>query len=149
MAGPREKPIVGIDRGTTNACVAHVRSSIPKVVPTDRGSLIIPTVVALSERGDILVGGVAKDQLVTNPKNTIYGAKRLIGRKWNSKVVQELRNYYSYDIVEGPNGDAAVLLGGQVRTLPQVSAMVLAQIKKIAEAFLEKPCEEAIISVPA
>jgi molecular chaperone DnaK len=149
MAGNREKPILGIDLGTTNACVAHVRNRIPKVVPTDRGSLILPTVVALGERGDVLVGGVAKDQLVTNPKNTIYGAKRLIGRKWNSKVVQELRNYYSYDIVEGPNGEAAVLLGGQVRTLPQVSAVVLAHIKKIAEAFLGKPCDEAIISVPA
>ncbi len=149
MAGPREKPIIGIDLGTTNACVAHVRSRIPKVVPTDRGNLILPTVVALSERGDVLVGGVAKDQLVTNPKNTIYGAKRLIGRKWNSKVVQELRNYYSYDIVEGPGGEAAVLLGGKVRTLPEISAMVLAHVKKIAEAFLQKKIDEAIISVPA
>jgi molecular chaperone DnaK len=149
MAGNREKPIIGIDLGTTNACVAHVRSRIPRVVPTDRGNLILPTVVALGERGDILVGGVAKDQLVTNPKNTIYGAKRLIGRKWNSKVVQELRNYYSYDIVEGPNGEAAVSLGGQVYTLPQISAMVLAHIKKIAEAFLQKQIDGAIISVPA
>jgi molecular chaperone DnaK len=149
MAAQREKPIIGIDLGTTNACVAHVRNRIPKVVPTDRGSLILPTVVALGERGDTLVGGVAKDQLVTNPKNTIYGAKRLIGRKWNSKVVQELRNYYSYDIVEGPNGEAAVLFGGQVRTLPEVSAMVLAHVKKIAEAFLQKGIDEAVISVPA
>ncbi len=149
MGTPREKPIIGIDLGTTNACVAHVRSRIPKVVPTDRGSLILPTVVALSERGDVLVGGVAKDQLVTNPKNTIYGAKRLIGRKWNSKVVQELRNYYSYEIVEGPGGEAAVLLGDKVHTLPEISAMVLAHIKKIAEAFLQKRIDEAIISVPA
>ncbi len=149
MPPPREKPIIGIDLGTTNACVAHVRNRIPKVVPTDRGNLILPTVVALSERGDLLVGGVAKDQLVTNPKNTIYGAKRLIGRKWNSKVVQELRNYYSYDIVEGPAGDAAVTLGGHVRTLPEISAMVLAHLKKIAEAFLQKPIDEAVISVPA
>jgi molecular chaperone DnaK len=150
MAGRREQPpILGIDLGTTNACVAHVRSRLPRVVPTDRGSLILPTVVALGEKGDMLVGGVAKDQLVVNPKNTIYGAKRLIGRKWSSKVVQELRNYYSYDIVEGPDGEAAVLLGGQVYTLPQVSAMVLAHIKKIAEAFLEKRIEAAIISVPA
>ncbi len=149
MPPPREKPIIGIDLGTTNACVAHVRSRIPKVVPTDRGSLILPTVVALSERGDLLVGGVAKDQLVTNPKNTIYGAKRLIGRKWNSKVVQELRNYYSYEIVEGPAGEAAVMLGGQVRTLPEISAMVLGHLKKIAEAFLQKSIDEAVISVPA
>jgi molecular chaperone DnaK len=149
MAGNREKPIIGIDLGTTNACVAHVRSRIPKVVPTDRGNLILPTVVALGERGDMLVGGVAKDQLVTNPKNTIYGAKRLIGRKWNSKVVQELRNYYSYDIVEGPDGEAAVMLGGAVHTLPQVSAMILAHIRKIAGQFLGKEIQEAVISVPA
>src|SRR5512144_1267974 len=149
MPPPREKPIIGIDLGTTNACVAHVRNRIPKVVPTDRGNLILPTVVALTDRGDMLVGGAAKDQLVVNPKNTIYGAKRLIGRKWNSKVVQELRNYYSYDIVEGPAGEAAVMLGGQVRTLPEVSAMVLAHLKKIAEAFLQRGIDAAVISVPA
>src|SRR5574341_1865397 len=108
MAGPsqREKSIIGVDLGTTNTCAAHVRNRIPKVVPTDKGNLILPSVVALSERGEWLVGGVAKDQMVTNPKATVYGAKRLIGRKFNSKVVQELRNYYSYDIVEGPNGEA-------------------------------------------
>ncbi len=150
MAGPaREKPIIGIDLGTTNACVAHVRNRIPKVVPTDKGSLILPTVVALSPKGDMLVGGVAKDQLLVNPKNTIYGAKRLIGRKWNSKIVQELRNYYSYEVVEGPAGEAAVLLGGQVYTLPQISAMVLQHLKKVAEAFLQKELREAVISVPA
>ncbi len=151
MAVPtaREKPIIGIDLGTTNTCVAHVRNRIPRVVPTDKGSLILPSVVAFTERGDFLVGGVAKDQLVTNPKNTIYGAKRLIGRKFNSKVVQELRNYYSYDIVEGPNGEAAVTLGGKVYALPQVSALVLGHVKKIAEAFLQREMREAIISVPA
>src|SRR5512136_1987080 len=149
MAGPREKAIIGIDLGTTNTCVAHVRSRIPKVVPTDKGNLILPSVVALSERGEWLVGGVAKDQMVTNPRNTIYGAKRLIGRKFNSKVVQELRNYYSYDIVEGPNGEAAVTLGGEIYALPHVQSMVLAHIKKIAEAFLQKHIQEAIISVPA
>ena len=150
MTGPaREKPIIGIDLGTTNACAAFVRNRIPKVVPTDRGALILPTVVALGERGDILVGAVAKDQLVVNPKNTIYGAKRLIGRKWSSKVVQELRNYYSYDIVEGPSGEAAVSLGGRVMTLPEISALILAHVKKIAEAFLQKALREAVISVPA
>ena len=145
----REKPILGIDLGTTNTCVAHVRNRIPRVVPTDKGSLVLPSVVALSAKGEYLVGGVAKDQMVTNPKNTIYGAKRLIGRKFNSKVVQELRSYYSYDIVEGPSGEAAVMLGGEVRALPQVSALVLGHVKKIAEAFLGRPMNEAVISVPA
>ncbi|HET9594980.1 MAG TPA: Hsp70 family protein [Anaeromyxobacteraceae bacterium] len=148
-ASAREKPILGIDLGTTNTCVAHVRSRIPRVVPTDKGSLVLPSVVALGERGDILVGGVAKDQMVTNPKNTIYGAKRLIGRKFASKVVQELRGYYSYDVVEGPDGDAAVLLGGEVRTLPQISGIVLSHLKKIAEAFLGREMPQAVVSVPA
>src|SRR2546423_9692088 len=116
--------ILGIDLGTTNTCVASVRNKIPKVVPTDKGNLILPSVVALSEKGDYLVGGAAKDQMVTNPKNTIYGAKRLIGRKFNSRVVQELRNYYSYDIVEGAQGEAAVTLGGKTMSLPEVSSLV-------------------------
>jgi molecular chaperone DnaK len=144
-----DKGILGIDLGTTNTCVAHVRNRIPRVVPTDKGSLILPSVVALSDRGDLLVGGVAKDQMVTNPKNTIYGAKRLIGRKFNSKVVQELRNYYSYDIVEGPAGEAAAALGGKVYTLPQISGLVLGHLKKIAEAFLGREMNGAVISVPA
>jgi molecular chaperone DnaK len=146
---PREKPILGIDLGTTNTCVAHVRNRIPRVVPTDKGSLVLPSVVALSEKGDFLVGGVAKDQMVTNPRNTIYGVKRLIGRKFGSKLVQELTSYYSYDIVEGPSGEAAVNLGGEVLTLPQVSALVLRHVKKIAEAFLGREMSEAVISVPA
>ncbi|HEU4382883.1 MAG TPA: Hsp70 family protein [Anaeromyxobacteraceae bacterium] len=150
MAGPsREKSIIGVDLGTTNTCVAHVRNRIPKVVPTDKGNLILPSVVALSERGEWLVGGVAKDQVVTNPRHTIYGAKRLIGRKFNSKVVQELRNYYSYDIVEGANGEAAVTLGGETYGLPHVQGLVLAHIRKIAETFLQREIREAIISVPA
>ncbi len=145
-----DKPrIVGIDLGTTNSCVASVRNKIPKVVPTDRGSLILPSVVALSAKGDLLVGGVAKDQMVTNPKNTIYGSKRLIGRKYDSKVVQDLKNYFSYDIVEGPDGEAAVSLGGKIYTLPQISSFVLAQIKTIAEQFLGGPIDAAVISVPA
>src|SRR2546423_8905703 len=141
--------ILGIDLGTTNTCVASVRNKIPKVVPTDKGNLILPSVVALSAKGDLLVGGVAKDQMVTNPKNTIYGAKRLIGRKFNSRVVQDLKHYFSYDIVPGPDGEAAVTLGGKTYTLPQVSSFVLAQVKTIAEQFLGGAISEAVISVPA
>src|SRR5262252_2523699 len=145
-----EKPrIIGIDLGTTNTCVASVRNKIPKVVPTDRGSLVLPSVVALSAKGELLVGGVAKDQMVTNPRNTIYGAKRLIGRKFNSRVVQELKNYFSYEIVEGPEGEAAVNLAGKTYTLPQISSFVLAQVKTIAAQFLGHEIHEAVISVPA
>jgi molecular chaperone DnaK len=145
-----EKPrIIGIDLGTTNTCVASVRNKIPKVVPTDRGSLVLPSVVALSAKGELLVGGVAKDQMVTNPRNTIYGAKRLIGRKYNSRVVQELKNYFNYAIVEGPEGEAAVALGEKLYTLPQISSFVLGQAKTIAEQFLGGKVEAAVISVPA
>jgi molecular chaperone DnaK len=145
-----DKPrIVGIDLGTTNTCVASVRNRIPKVVPTDRGQLILPSVVALSTKGDLMVGGAAKDQMVTNPRNTIYGAKRLIGRKYHSKVVQDLRDYFSYEIVPGPQDETAVQLGGKVYSLPQISSFVLAQVKKISEQFLGGPVEQAVISVPA
>src|SRR5689334_14224507 len=119
--------IVGIDLGTTNTLVASVRNRVPKVVPTDKGNLILPSVVALSPKGDMLVGNVAKDQVVTNPRNTVYGAKRLIGRKYDSKVVQELKSYFTYDIVADDSGDAAVSLGGRVYSLPEISAFVLGQ----------------------
>ncbi|NBD09321.1 MULTISPECIES: Hsp70 family protein [Corallococcus] len=141
--------IVGIDLGTTNTLVASVRNRIPKIVPTDRGNLILPSVVALSAKDDLLVGGVAKDQMVTNPKNTLWGTKRLIGRKYHSKAVEDLKGYFPYDIVEDPNGDAAVTMGGKLYTLPQVSSFVLSQLKTIAEQFLGGPIDAAVISVPA
>src|SRR5438874_13218986 len=112
---PAEKPIMlGIDLGTTNACVAYVRNKVARVVPSDKGSLILPSVVAMSDKGDLLVGKVAKDQMVVNPRNTIYGAKRLIGRQYNPKVAQDIKHYLYYEIVEGPNGEPAVVRRGQV-----------------------------------
>ncbi len=141
--------VLGIDLGTTNTCVAHVRNHVAKMVPTDRGSLTLPSVVALSAKGEILVGGVAKDQMLVNPRNTIYGAKRLIGRQFDSRVVQEVRGRVTYEIVPGPKGEAAVQLGGKVYTLPEISALVLARVKVISEQFLGGPVEEAVISVPA
>src|SRR2546430_15389208 len=145
-----EKPILlGIDLGTTNTCVAYVRNKVARVVPSDKGSLILPSVVAMSDKGNLLVGNVAKDQMVVNPRNTIYGAKRLIGRQYNSKVVQDIKHYFSYEIVEGPNGEAAVVLAGKVYSLPQISAFVLQHCKRGAEATLGSEIKEAIISVPA
>jgi molecular chaperone DnaK len=145
-----EKPILlGIDLGTTNTCVAYVRNKVARVVPSDKGSLILPSVVAVSDKGDLLVGNVAKDQMVVNPRNTIYGAKRLIGRQYNSKVVQDIKHYFSYEIVEGPSGEAAVVLAGKVYSLPQISAFVLQHCKRVAEATLGQEITEAIISVPA
>ncbi|MBM7116910.1 Hsp70 family protein [[Archangium] primigenium] len=145
-----ERPrIIGIDLGTTNTLVASVKNRIPKIVPTDRGNLVLPSVVALSAKGELLVGGVAKDQMVTNPTNTLYGTKRLIGRKYESRVVEDLKGYFKYEIVEGPEGDAAVTLGGRVYTLAEVSSFILKQLKTMAEQFLGGPIDEAVISVPA
>jgi molecular chaperone DnaK len=147
---PADKPILlGIDLGTTNTCVAYVRNKVARVVPSDKGSLILPSVVAIGDKGDLLVGNVAKDQMVVNPRNTIYGAKRLIGRQFNSKVVQDIKHYFSYEIVEGPQGEAAVVMGGKVYSLPQISAFVLQHCKRVAEATLGQEINEAIISVPA
>ena len=141
--------ILGIDLGTTNTCVASVRNRLAKVVPTDRGALILPSVVGLSPKGDLLVGAVAKDQQVVNPRNTIHGAKRLIGRPYESRVVQDLRGHYSYDIVPGEDGGCAVRLGDRVHSLPEISGFVLRHVKTIAEQFLGGPVDEAVISVPA
>ncbi len=141
--------VVGIDLGTTNTLVASVKNRVARIVPTDRGALVLPSVVSLSARGDLVVGALAKDQVVTNPKNTVYGAKRLIGRQFNSPVVQELKSYFGYEIVEGPQGEAAVNLSGRVYSMPEISALVLGQVKIIAEQFLGGPIDEAIITVPA
>ncbi len=148
MSSP--KPItLGIDFGTTNTCVAYVKGKVPRCVPTDKGSLVLPSVVAQSEKGELLVGAVAKDQMVVNPKNTIYGVKRLIGRQFQSKTVQELTRYFSYDIVEGALGGCAVSLGGQVHSIPEISSHILGHCKKVSEAFLQEPIEDAVIAVPA
>src|SRR3984893_12003356 len=145
-----EKPILlGIDLGTTNACVAYVRNKVARVVPSDKGSLILPSVVAMSDKGDLLVGNVAKDQMVVNPRNTIYGAKRLIGRKYNSKVVQDIKHYFSYEIVEGPQGEAAVVLAGKVYTLTRTSYFVPQHCKRGGEAPPGQKIIGPVISVPA
>ena len=148
MAG--DKPVIlGIDLGTTNTCVAYVRNKVPRMVPSDKGSLTIPSVVALDPKGGVIIGNPAKDQMILNPKDSIWGAKRLIGRKFNSRVVQDIKTYFSYDIVEGREGDAAVMLGGKIHSLPQISAMLLAHVKTVAETYLEQKVEQAVITVPA
>ena len=141
--------IVGIDLGTTNTLVASVRNRVARVVHTDAGPLMLPSVVALGKGGELLVGKPAKDQMVTNPKDTIWGAKRLIGRKFDSRVVQRLRGYYPYEIVEGSHGEAAVRMGGKVYALPEISAMLLRHVRTVAEASLGGPVTQAVITVPA
>lgn len=141
--------ILGIDLGTTNTCVASARNRVAKVVPTDRGALVFPSVVGLSPQGELLVGAVARDQQVVNPRNTIHGTKRLIGRPFGSRAVQDLRSHFGYDIVQDEDGTAAVRLGDRIYSLPEISALVLRHVRIVAEQFLGESVEEAVISVPA
>jgi molecular chaperone DnaK len=150
MTSVAPKPVtLGIDFGTTNTCVAYVKNRVAKCVPTDKGNLVLPSVVAVNQKGDLVVGAVAKDQMLVNPRNTIYGVKRLIGRKFQSKAVQEIRNYFSYEIVEGPTGDAAVVLGGKQYSIIEISSFILAHCKQVAEAFLQQRVHDCVIAVPA
>jgi len=142
-------PVIGIDLGTTNSCAAVVKDGKPFVIPSREGYNTIPSVVALSDKGKLMVGHPAKSQLLINPKNTVYGAKRLIGRQFKSPVVTDLLGRFSYEIVPGPRGEAAVKIGEQVFSLQKISSLVLTEVKDIAERWLGTPISRAVITVPA
>ncbi|MBK7863385.1 MAG: TIGR02266 family protein [Archangiaceae bacterium] len=151
---PREPPaqvgpIIGIDLGTTYSCAAYARDGKPQVLPSREGHRTVPSIIALSSRGKLLVGHPAKSQLLTNPKLTVYGAKRLIGRAFDSETVQKIRERFSYEICAGPGGEAAVRLADKVFSLQQVSALILRELKESAEAKLGEPVSRAVITVPA
>ena len=141
--------IVGIDLGTTNSCVAIVEGQEPTVIHNELGGRTTPSVVAIREDGTILVGAAAKRQAVTNPRDTLFGVKRLIGRKFESLPVSELRRTVPFEITRAPNGDAWVRAGGREMSPPEVSAHVLAHLKKVAEDYIGKPVEQAVVTVPA
>lgn len=140
--------IIGIDLGTTNSAFAYMVAGQPEVITNSEGDRTTPSVVAVTKKGDRLVGKVAQRQRVTNPKNTIYGIKRLIGRKYNDKEVQKDLDIMPYKIVEKGHG-VAVEMDDKTYTPEQISAMVLSKIKADAEAFLGEKVTEAIITVPA
>ena len=140
--------IIGIDLGTTNSAVAYMVAGKPEVITNSEGDRTTPSVVAVTKKGERLVGKVAQRQRVTNPKNTIYGIKRLIGRKFTDKEVQHDLEISPYKIVKKGNG-VAVEMDGKEYTPEEISAMVLSKIKADAEAFLGEPVTEAIITVPA
>ena len=140
--------IIGIDLGTTNSAFAYMVAGKPEVITNAEGDRTTPSVVAVTKKGERLVGKVAQRQRVTNPKNTIYGIKRLIGRKYNDKEVEHDREISPYKIVKKGNG-VAVEMDGKEYTPEEISAMVLSKIKADAEAFLGEPVTEAIITVPA
>ncbi|MBX9813012.1 MAG: molecular chaperone DnaK [Burkholderiales bacterium] len=141
--------IIGIDLGTTNSCVAVMENGQPKVIENSEGARTTPSIVAYMEDGEILVGAPAKRQAVTNPKNTLYAVKRLIGRRFEEKEVQKDIDLMPYKIVKADNGDAWVEVRGKKIAPPEVSAQVLIKMKKTAEDYLGEPVTEAVITVPA
>ena len=140
--------IIGIDLGTTNSAFAYMVAGTPEVITNSEGDRTTPSVVAVTKKGERLVGKVAQRQRVTNPENTIYGIKRLIGRKFDDKEVERDRKICPYKIVKKGNG-VAVMMGGKEYTPEEISAMILSKIKADAEAFLGEKVTEAIITVPA
>ncbi|HLT26263.1 MAG TPA: Hsp70 family protein, partial [Zeimonas sp.] len=141
--------IIGIDLGTTNSCVAVMEGNKPRVIENSEGARTTPSIVAYMEDGEILVGAPAKRQAVTNPKNTLFAIKRLIGRKFDEKEVQKDIHLMPYQIIRADNGDAWVQVRDKKLAPPQVSAEVLRKMKKTAEDYLGEPVTEAVITVPA
>jgi molecular chaperone DnaK len=141
--------IIGIDLGTTNSCVAIMEGGQPKVIENSEGSRTTPSVVASQEDGEILVGAPAKRQAVTNPENTLYAVKRLIGRKFEEKEVQKDIHLMPYKIIKADNGDAWIEVRGKKLAPPQISAEVLRKMKRTAEDYLGEAVTDAVITVPA
>ena len=141
--------IIGIDLGTTNSCVAVMEGDKVKVIENAEGARTTPSIVAYKEDGEILVGQAAKRQAVTNPQNTLFAIKRLIGRKFEDKVVQKDIAMVPYKIVKADNGDAWVEVNGKKLAPPQISAEILKKMKKTAEDYLGENVTEAVVTVPA
>ena len=140
---------IGIDLGTTNSCVAILEGSKPRVIENSEGDRTTPSVVAYTDKGEVLVGQSAKRQAVTNPTNTVFAVKRLVGRRYDDEVVQRDEEMVPYKIVAAANGDAWVEVRGETKAPPQVSAEVLKKMKKTAEDYLGESVDGAVITVPA
>ncbi len=141
--------VIGIDLGTTNSCVAIMEGGKPRVIENSEGDRTTPSIVAFTKDNEVLVGQSAKRQAVTNPQNTLFAVKRLIGRKFQDDVVQKDINMVSYKIVKADNGDAWVEAQGEKKAPPEISARVLMKMKKTAEDYLGEEVTEAVITVPA
>ncbi|HEX7670637.1 MAG TPA: molecular chaperone DnaK [Polyangiaceae bacterium] len=141
--------VIGIDLGTTNSCVAIMEGDLPSVIPNRGGYKTTPSMVAVTEAGKRLVGHIAKRQAITNAESTVYAAKRLIGRKWNSPQVKNALMTSSYSIVEGPHDDVRIRLRDKEYSVPEISSMILQEMKVIAEDYLGEPVSKAVITVPA
>ncbi len=143
------EPVIGIDLGTTNSVVAIVQGGQPQVIKNRTGQLLTPSVVALTAGGKRLVGHLAKRQAITNPENTVYASKRLIGRKYSSAQIQKAREMLPYRLVCGEHDDVRVQLGDRPVSLPEIAAAVLQELRKDAEAYLGRTVSKAVVTVPA
>ncbi len=141
--------IIGIDLGTTNSCVAYIEGREPIVIPNSEGSRTTPSIVAITESNERLVGQIAKRQAITNPENTVFATKRLIGRKFDSDEVKNYKDRLPYQIVPASNGDAYIKLRGVDYSPSQIASMVLLKMKQTAEEYLGQEITEAVITVPA
>ena len=141
--------VLGIDLGTTNSCMAIVEGSKPKVIPNAEGANTTPSVVAFTDKGEILVGQSAKRQAVTNPKKTVFSVKRLIGRRYDTKEVEQAKSRLPYEIVRGSNDDCRVKIDSKEYTPQEISAKILQKLKADAEAYLGEKITDAVITVPA
>jgi len=141
--------VIGIDLGTTNSCVAIMEGKEVKVIENSEGARTTPSMVAFSDSGERLVGQSAKRQAVTNPSNTLYAIKRLIGRRYEDPTVAKDKAMVPFEIVKGDNGDAFVQVRGEKYAPSQISAFVLTKMKETAEAYLGEPVTQAVITVPA
>lgn len=141
--------VIGIDLGTTNSCMAFIEGGQPVVIPNREGGRTLPSIVAFSEQGDRLVGNLAKRQAVTNPSNTIYAVKRLIGKKFSDQTVGEAQKVLPYELVEAPNGDVRVKAREHESSPQEISAFILAELKKSAEEYFGEEVSEAVVTVPA
>ncbi|MDQ3263460.1 MAG: TIGR02266 family protein [Myxococcota bacterium] len=145
----RTGPIIGIDLGTTNSCASMVRNNKPAVLTSREGHNTVPSIIALNARGKIVIGHPAKGQMLTNPRLTVYGAKRLVGRAYDSPIVQQIKDRFAYEIVAGEGGESAVKLGSTVYSLQQISALVLREVREVAQNQLGQSVSRAVITVPA
>ncbi|MEN3185632.1 MAG: molecular chaperone DnaK [Atribacterota bacterium] len=141
--------VIGIDLGTTNSVVAYLEGGQPVVIPNKEGARLTPSVVAFTKQNEILVGQLAKRQAITNPKNTIFSIKRLMGRRYDDPEVEKARRVLPYEIVPGKHGEACVKIGDRVYTPPEISALILRKLKEDAEEYLGEKITEAVITVPA
>ena len=141
--------IIGIDLGTTNSVVAIMEGKEPKVISNEEGARLTPSVVAFDDKGDVLVGQIARRQAITNPENTVFSSKRFMGRKFSDAITQEEMKRVPFKIVSAPNGDTAFEIRGKRYSPPEIGARVLMKLKRAAEEYLGEPVTEAVITVPA